>query len=67
MGMLGIIGLFLYLIIYLCSIDSYGAPYLAPFSPKVNNDLKDAIIMSATFNMKTRPKSFSNKNLTRQK
>lgn len=67
LGMLGIVGLVVYLITYMASIDSYGAPYLAPFAPRVRKDLKDAILMDNVRNMKTRPQSFANKNLTRQK
>lgn len=67
MGMLGVIGLYLYLIIYLASFDPYGVPYLAPFAPKVLNDLQDAMFMQPTLNMKTRPRSFRSPNKTRQK
>lgn len=67
LGMIGIVGLFVYLIVYLASIDSYGAPYLAPYAPRVNSDLKDGIIMSPIQGMKKRPQSFRNYNKTRQK
>lgn len=67
LGMLGVIGLFLYLIIYLASIDPYGVPYLAPFAPKVLNDLQDAMFMQTTKSMKKRPKTFRSPNKTRQK
>ena len=67
LGMLGIVGLVIYLITYMASIDSYGAPYLAPFAPRVEQDLKDAVLMTNLKGMKTRPQSFKNKNLTRQK
>ena len=67
LGMLGIVGFFVYLYIYLASIDSYGAPYLAPFAPRIQNDLKDGIILDTIEGMKTRPQSFKNYNKTRQK
>lgn len=67
LGMLGVIGLYLYLIIYLSSFDPYGVPYLAPFAPKVLNDLQDAMFMQTTMSMKTRPKSYRSPNKTRQK
>ncbi len=67
LGMLGIVGLIIYLITYMASIDSYGAPYLAPFAPRVKKDLKDAVLMTNLRDMKTRPQSFRNKNFTRQK
>ncbi len=66
-GMIGIVGLMIYLVVYLSSIDSYGCPYLAPFAPRVKSDLKDGVIMGTTKQMKTRPKSFKNHNLKRQK
>ncbi len=67
LGLFGIVGLMIYIVVYLASIDSYGAPYLAPFAPRVDSDLKDALIKETVNNMKTRPQSFSNKNKTRQK
>ena len=66
-GMIGIVGLMIYLVVYLSSVDSYGCPYLAPFAPRVKSDLKDGVIMGTTKQMKTRPKSFKNHNLKRQK
>ena len=66
-GMIGIVGLMIYLVVYLSSIDSYGCPYLAPFAPRVKSDLKDGVIMGTTKQMKKRPKSFKNHNLKRQK
>lgn len=69
-GLLGIYGIVLisiYLVLYLNDFDSYGAPYLAPISPRVNNDLKDAFKKSDIVNFKTRPKSVPNVNETRMK
>lgn len=67
-GLLGIIGGMIYLINYLNTIDSFGTPYLAPYSPKISPDLKDGLFKSQLNEMKTRPLSFGNKNnKTRQK
>ncbi len=66
-GMLGILGMMIYLINYLNTLDSFGTPYLAPYSPRINNDLKDGIFKSQLPEMKDRPLSFNNKNITRQK
>lgn len=66
-GMLGILGMMIYLINYLNTIDSFGTPYLAPYSPRINADLKDGIFKSQLPEMKKRPQSFNNKNITRQK
>ncbi len=67
MGLLGIVGFLVYLVVYLASLDSYGAPYLAPYAPRVYNDLEDGVFMEPTNNMKYRPQSFKNKNKKRQK
>lgn len=67
MGMIGIVGLLVYLVIYLASLDSYGAPYLAPYAPRVYNDLEDGVFMEPTNSMKFRPQSFKNNNRKRQK
>lgn len=67
MGMIGIVGLLVYLVIYLASLDSYGAPYLAPYAPRVYNDLEDGVFMEPTNSMKFRPQSFKNNNMKRQK
>ena len=67
LGLLGIIGGMVYIINYLNSIDSYGAPYLAPYSPRVNSDLKDAMIKQSVTRMKKRPLSFSVENKERQR
>ncbi len=67
-GLLGIFGAMLYLINYLNTIDSFGSPYLAPYSPKISSDLKDGVFKSPLNKMKKRPASFGNKqNETRQK
>ena len=67
-GLLGIIGGMIYLINYLNTIDSFGTPYLAPYSPKITADLKDGLFKSQLNEMKTRPLSFGNKtNKKRQK
>ncbi|MEG1948515.1 MAG: spore germination protein [Clostridia bacterium] len=66
-GLLGIIGGGLYLINYLACFDSYGAPYLAPFAPKIKSDSKDSLFKKPFTQMKLSPQSFYNKNKVRQK
>ncbi len=65
LGIFGILGGVVFIVAYLNTMDSYGAPYLAPFSPLVKEDLKDTICRAKTSKMFTRPKSFKNKNNTR--
>ncbi len=66
-GLYGVVAGIFYLVNYLNRIDSYGAPYLAPYSPRVCSDLKDAMIKKSLVDMKKRPMSFENQNIVRQK
>ncbi|MBP3345150.1 MAG: spore germination protein [Clostridia bacterium] len=66
MGLAGIIAGMVYIINYLNNLDSYGTPYLAPYSPRVSKDLKDAIMATSVTQFKTRPKSFSPQKEKRQ-
>jgi len=67
LGLFGIVIAGLVLIIYLAGLDSYGAPYLAPYAPYIKDDTKDGIFKSSVRDMKTRPKSIPNVNRKRQK
>ena len=67
-GILGLYGIMiagLVLIIYLASLDSYGAPYLAPYAPYIKSDTQDGIFKSSVRDMKMRPKSIPNVNAQR--
>ncbi|HEY8443909.1 MAG TPA: spore germination protein [Clostridia bacterium] len=66
-GFLGIILLEFVLLAYMASLDSYGTPYLAPYAPKVYNDLGDALVMTDITRNTMRPYSFPNKNKRRLK
>lgn len=69
-GILGLYGIFVSVVIittYLSSIESYGVPYLAPYAPRVKNDLNDAITMKPIEDLKTRPKIFAGKDKIRQR
>lgn len=59
MGLVGVVAGMVYVLNYLNSIDSYGTPYLAPYSPRIKRDLKDAVTQVSIINMKKRPKSYS--------
>ena len=65
MGLFGIVILTIMLVAYLVSMDSYGAPYLAPYAPRINSDLKDGVLKQSTINMKKRPFSIPSQNRTR--
>lgn len=69
-GSLGGYGLILitaFLIIYLCSADNYGAPYLAPYSPVLLNDFQDGLYMNNVIGMVKRPEALGAGNKIRQK
>ncbi len=65
-GLFGLIIAVLFTLHYMCSLNAYDAPYLAPFAPLVYADFKDAIERSPIPKMKKRPKSIPNINPTRQ-
>lgn len=56
----------LYLIIYLCSLESFGVPYTAPFAPLIPSDMKDSIARVSLLRMTKRPKAIPNVNEVRQ-
>jgi len=67
LGLFGIVLAGLVLIVYLAGLDSYGAPYLAPYAPYIPEDTKDGIFKSSLREMKTRPKSIPSVNEKRMK
>ncbi len=66
-GFYGIICLAFYFILYLNDFDSYGAPYLSPFSPVVKQDLTDGLNKIDIVDVRTRPKTIRNTNKVRQR
>lgn len=66
-GLLGIVLLEFVILAYMASLDSYGAPYLAPYAPKVYQDLGDALIKTDIKYDTLRPFSFPNINKRRIK
>jgi spore germination protein KA len=68
LGFFGITTLLIFLIAYMCELDSYGTAYLSPIAPFVENDMKDSLYKTDITNMITRPKSIMNnrKNNKRQ-
>lgn len=67
LGLLGIVGGMIYFVNYLTTLDSYGTPYLAPYSPRIPSDLKDGIFKAPLTEMKSGPKCFPNHNKVREK
>lgn len=56
----------LYMLVYLCSLQSFGVPYTAPFAPFIPSDMKDSVYRASLLRMSKRPKAISNVNETRQ-
>ncbi|MDD6879563.1 MAG: spore germination protein [bacterium] len=66
----GLFGMFIgimFLIIKLCSINSFGYPYMAPFSPLVKTELRDSIIKTRSKNKRLRNPLLASKNMIRGK
>ena len=68
-GLTGLFGLtlsVLFTLHYICAMNAYGAPYLAPFAPMVYTDFKDTIDRAPLPDMAMRPDSIPNINRRRQ-
>lgn len=66
-GILGIVGVMLYFVHELATLNQYGTSYLAPYAPRKPRDLKDGLIKKPVNKMQNRPESIPTKNKTRQK
>lgn len=64
-GPFGIILTVAFLLYYLITADAFGAPPLAPFSPMIGHDLKDAAVKSNVYALSMRPVLFRGKNKRR--
>jgi len=56
-----------FLILYLCSLENFGVPFLAPFAPSYKRDKKDALYIDFITKMKERPEALRSKNKVRQR
>lgn len=65
-GLLGVIGGAIYVIAYANTIENFGTPYLAPFSPFIFSDNKDGLLVVPVNDMTNRPKSFKNDKVERK-
>ncbi|AVK86611.1 spore germination protein [Lysinibacillus sp. B2A1] len=67
-AMFGLFGVFvglMLLIIHLCSLRSFGVPYMSPFAPLIPKDQKDALIIFPRGFLLTRPRLISQINNVR--
>lgn len=67
LGLYGLVAGFIVLLVYTASLDSFGAPFLAPFAPYIADDQKDALEKVPFPEMIKRPQSIPNCNPVRQK
>lgn len=65
-GLYGVVVSFIILTTFLCSIDSYGVPYMSPIAPSIRKDKKDGFIKQPIEAMKVRPTFFAGKDKVRQ-
>jgi spore germination protein KA len=66
-GIFGIIIGIIALVLHLCSLRSFGVPYMSPFAPIIVDDLKDTIFRVPHWAMSSRPRLISQKNVRRER
>lgn len=66
MGLFGVILAMLVIILYLCALQNYKTPFMAPFAPDIPQDRQDGIGQVPLQKMAKRPKSIPNKNKQRR-
>ena len=66
-GIFGFSLAWMFLLVHMQSLDSMGVPYLAPFSPRIPSDHKDAALRAPLQRFIRRPRSIGNRNLRRQR
>ncbi|WP_419873672.1 spore germination protein [Candidatus Pristimantibacillus sp. PTI5] len=65
-GIFGIVVALIALVLHLCSLRSFGIPYMSPFAPLVLSDLKDTIFRLPHWAMSSRPRLINQKNVIRE-
>ncbi|MGR6541860.1 spore germination protein [Paenibacillus tundrae] len=65
-GFYGILIVLLITVTHLCTLRSFGVPYMSPFAPFIQSDLKDTLFRVPWPNMRTRPQSTKSPNINRQ-
>ncbi|MBA9028201.1 spore germination protein [Peribacillus huizhouensis] len=66
LGLLGIMMGVIAIVIHLCSLRSFGIPYLSPLAPLKGRELKDVLWRAPWWMMDTRPRLTGESNLYRQ-
>ncbi|WP_257348507.1 spore germination protein [Pseudalkalibacillus decolorationis] len=65
-GLFGIIIGLIALVLHLCSLRSFGVPYMSPFAPFIAEDQKDAFFRFPRWALLSRPRLISQKNVERE-
>lgn len=65
-GLFGIILGFIALVLHLCSLRSFGVPYMSPFAPFIPEDTKDTVVRVPWWGMFSRPRLINQKNVIRE-
>jgi len=66
LGGIGIVFGLMIILIHLCSLRSFGVPYLAPFAPLIVRDLKDSIVRVPWWALNKRPRTNRTPNVYRK-
>nr|WP_082129861.1 spore germination protein [Aneurinibacillus tyrosinisolvens] len=66
LGLLGIMFSVIAIVVHLCTLRSFGVPYLTPLAPIKNRELKDVVIRAPWWMLNTRPHLTGEVNLYRQ-
>jgi len=66
-GLFGVMFGIMIILLHLCSLRSFGVPYMSPFGPIILQDQKDGMVLFPRRNLFTRPRLISQKNNTRAK
>ncbi|MBG9754015.1 spore germination protein [Lysinibacillus sphaericus] len=64
-GLFGVMFGIIVIILHLCSIRSFGVPYLSPFAPFIIQDQKDAFLLLPRRHLLKRPRLVNQKNVVR--
>ncbi|AJY75120.1 spore germination protein [Paenibacillus beijingensis] len=65
-GLFGITVGLIALVLHLCSLRSFGVPYMSPFAPFIAADQKDAVFRFPQWALFARPRLISQKNVIRE-
>ncbi|MFJ8090268.1 spore germination protein [Lysinibacillus sp. NPDC095746] len=64
-GLFGVMFGLMIIFLHMCSIRTFGVPYLSPFGPLILKDQKDALVLFPRRALLTRPRLISQKNTVR--